>query len=212
MRKKLKGKLQKPTAELLEDVVIQNTSDMVQIKDIIVNINHGGFALMMLVFSLPILVPLPPPLPSFISLPLLIFSFQMMIGLDAPKIPNFMGNKKIKRKLLAKIIEESVFQLRKSERFIKSRWSFIFGIIHERIIGFLSFIFALSILVPLPLTNLLPGISILIISLGLLSKDGLLLILGLVIGILGISMTTFIVIFGIEGIILIKDSILNFIL
>ncbi|MDA7705709.1 exopolysaccharide biosynthesis protein [Rickettsiales bacterium] len=210
MRKKLTGKLQKPTADLLEDVVVNNTSDMIYIKDIINNMNQGGFALIMLIFSLPILVPLPPPLPSFIAFPLLVFSFQMMTGFNAPKIPKFIGNRQIKRQLLAKIIEKSVFQLRKSEKFIKSRWSFIFDIFSETIIGFLSFIFALSILVPLPLTNLLPGISILIISLSLLSKDGLILLFGLFVGISGILITSAILIFGVGIIVIAKNYIINF--
>lgn len=210
MKQNLTGKLQKQTTDLLEDVVVNNTSDMIYIKDIINNMNQGGFALIMLIFSLPILVPLPPPLPSFIALPLLIFSFQMMVGFSSPKVPKFIGNKQIKRQLLAKIIEKSVFQLRKTEKFIKSRWSFIFDIFNERIIGFLVIIFALSILVPLPLTNLLPGISILIISLSLLSKDGLILLFGLFIGISGVLMTISILFFGAGIIVTAKNYILNF--
>ena len=73
MRKKLRGVLQKPTADLLEDVVVKNKSDTIYIKDIINNMNQGGFALIMLIFSLPILIPLPPPLPSLIALPLFFF-------------------------------------------------------------------------------------------------------------------------------------------
>jgi hypothetical protein len=210
MKQNLTGKLQKQTTDLLEDVVVNNTSDMIYIKDIINNMNQGGFALIMLIFSLPILVPLPPPLPSFIALPLLIFSFQMMVGFSSPKVPKFIGNKQIKRQLLAKIIEKSVFQLRKTEKFVKSRWSFIFDIFNERIIGFLVIIFALSILVPLPLTNLLPGISILIISLSLLSKDGLILLFGLFIGISGVLMTISILFFGAGIIVTAKNYILNF--
>ena len=210
MKQNLTGKSQKQTTDLLEDVVVNNTSDMIYIKDIINNMNQGGFALIMLIFSLPILVPLPPPLPSFIALPLLIFSFQMMVGFSSPKVPRFIGNKQIKRQLLAKIIEKSVFQLRKTEKFVKSRWSFIFDIFNERIIGFLVIIFALSILVPLPLTNLLPGISILIISLSLLSKDGLILLFGLFIGISGVLMTISILFFGAGIIVTAKNYILNF--
>lgn len=214
MRKKLRGVLQKPTADLLEDVVVKNKSDTIYIKDIINNMNQGGFALIMLIFSLPILIPLPPPLPSLIALPLLVFSFQMMIGFSAPKIPKFIGNKKIKRELLAKVIEKSVFRLRKTDKFIQSRWHFVFDIINERIIGILSFIFSSSVLLPLPFTNLFPGVSILIISLGMISKDGLIFLLGLTIGITGIIFTIiiilYIIIFGGEAIAIIKDTILSF--
>lgn len=207
--KKLKGKLQRPTADLLQEVVEKNTADMICIKDIINNMNQGGFALIMLIFSLPILIPVPPPLPSLIAIPLFVMSAQMTLGFSAPIVPKFVGNKQIKRELLAKIIEKSVFRLRKSEKFIKPRMGFIFNILNEKIIGLSIFILALSISVPLPLTNLLPGIAILITSLGLLSKDGLIVMLGLTIGICGLLLTTSIIIFGTEIFIMLKDFILN---
>ncbi|MDF0678138.1 MAG: exopolysaccharide biosynthesis protein [Nitrosomonas sp.] len=47
-------------------------------------------------------------------------------------------------------------------------------------IGLFSFIFSISIALPVPLINFLPGLGILIMSLGLLSKDGLTIIAGMI--------------------------------
>jgi hypothetical protein len=59
----------------------------------------------------------------------------------------------------------------------------------ERIIGIFSFVFALSISLPLPLTNFPPGWGILIMSLGLLSKDGLTILVGMIVGTVGVGIT-----------------------
>ncbi len=73
------------------------------------SMNAGGFGLVLMFFSFPILIPLPPPLPSLIALPLIIFSLQMMAGLTAPKLPKIISQKSIERQLVAKIIEKASF-------------------------------------------------------------------------------------------------------
>ena len=67
------------TTEILENVVrkapFDNKSDKVMIIDLISALDTGSFGLVIMIFSLPILIPLPPPFPSLISLPLVIFTF-----------------------------------------------------------------------------------------------------------------------------------------
>jgi hypothetical protein len=43
-------------------------------------------------------------------------------------------------------------------------------------------IFSLSVLVPLPLTNSTPGVAIAIIGVGMIERDGLLVVLGTILG------------------------------
>lgn len=57
----------------------------------------------------------------------------------------------------------------------------------ERFIGVFAFVFAVSIALPVPLTNFLPGWGILIMSLGLLNRDGLTILVGILIGTVGIG-------------------------
>ena len=57
-----------------------------------------------------------------------------------------------------------------------------------RIVGGLLAIPCASILVPLPLTNSVPGLGVTIAALGLIERDGLLIILGLVIGLAWVAL------------------------
>ena len=59
-----------------------------------------------------------------------------------------------------------------------------------------------SILLPLPSTNTVPGIGVAIASLGLIERDGLLVILGLFIGFLWVALLGFL---GLEAASLIKS-------
>ena len=63
-------------------------------------------------------------------------------------------------------------------------------------------IFCASILVPLPATNTTPGIALAIAALGLLTRDGLLIIAGLILGLVWI---TLLLVFGYAMIDIAKD-------
>mgnify|MGYP000029357615 CR=1 FL=1 len=55
------------------------------------------------------------------------------------------------------------------------------------IIGIALVVFSASILVPLPGTNTVPGIAVVVIAMGLLQRDGVLVVIGTVIGTAWIS-------------------------
>ena len=201
-------KKKKVTTEILEDVV-KTTNDRISIHDLIVAMDVGSFGLMLTIFSLPIFIPLPPPLPSLIAIPLIIFSFQMMIGLHAPKLPKKIINMSIKRTLLAAMVEKSAPYLRKAESLVKPRLLFLSSPLSSQIIGFFCFVFSSSILIPIPLSNFIPGIGIMISAFGLLSKDGVIIIIGLLLGCLGLLVTTLTILLGVEFIVLMKNWFLN---
>ncbi|HBL92419.1 MAG TPA: polysaccharide synthesis protein exod, partial [Hyphomonas sp.] len=68
------------------------------------------------------------------------------------------------------------------EHIVRPRLTVITGKRSERVIGLFLCIFCASILVPLPMTNTVPGFAVAIASFGLMQKDGLMVIGGLIIG------------------------------
>ena len=68
------------------------------------------------------------------------------------------------------------------ETFTKPRLKGITRKRSERIIGGFLCLFSASILVPLPMTNTVPGFGVALASFGLINKDGVLVILGLLLG------------------------------
>ena len=186
------------TSDLLEKVVTDHTDDTVSVRQIKKSLHERGFGVLMAIFAIPLCLPFPAPpgYTTIFSVPLFILSIQMILGMDSPWLPRWFERKEIKRKRLSSLVEKAAPMLRKIERLLKPRLCFDSMEVWEKIIGTLSFIFAISIAVPLPLTNLPPGYGILIMSLGLLGKDGLTIVIGAIIGIIGCFITAFILIYG----------------
>lgn len=185
-------------SDVLEGVVKDNDADYISFQEIKMALHERGFGLLMLFFALPLSIPLPVPpgLTAIPALPLILFSIQMLRGMDSPWLPKWVGNKKIKRETLALIVEKTAPHLKKAEKLLRPRFSFASSEAGEKIVGFFALLFSLSILIPLPLTNFIPAIGILLMSLGLLSKDGIPIAIGIIVGSMGIALTTLIIIMG----------------
>lgn len=201
------------TSDVLEGVVKDYTTDLVSLNDIKNSLHERGFGLLMVLFSFPIAIPLPypPGMTAIVGIPLVLFSLQMMLGFDSPWLPKWLGNKSIKRSTLAMMIEKSAPYLRKVERFLHPRLIFTTSRTGERIVGFFCFLCAVSVALPIPMGNAIPSAGILLMSLGLLSKDGLMIFLGIAIGLLGIFISGLVVVFGIEAAKMLFGPLLGFI-
>lgn len=191
-----------PASDVLERVVNTHSADRITLYEIKAILHQRGFGLLMVIFILPLAVPFPypPGFPTLMVLPVLIFSIQMMLGMDSPWMPKWLEKKSIDRVTLAKVIEKGAPMLRKVEKLMRPRFTFAASPSGERFIGFCSVIFALMIASPIPLGNLVPAIGILVMSLGLLSKDGITIILGIIIGSIGTLIALLVLIYGVKAV------------
>lgn len=187
---------ERSTSELLENVVVVYRSNTISIGEIKNSLHERGFGVLLAIAALPLClpVPVPPGYTTLFSIPLFIFSIQMIIGMQAPWLPAWIEKKEIKRESLEKLVIKANPWLKKIEKRLQPRLTYISVHTWERIIGIFSFVFALSISLPIPLTNFPPGWGILIMSLGLLSKDGITILIGMIVGTIGVGITMIILV------------------
>lgn len=191
--------------QVIEDVVNRASTDRILVHDLVEAMQTIGFGLVIMIFAFGIIIPLPPPFPSIIAIPLVIFSSQMMLGLSAPKLPKRFANLTVKRSVVAMLVQRSAPYIRKIERILRPRLSFMLSTTAERIIGFFILLFSSFIVTPLPLSNFIPGVGILIISFGLLGKDGLVVICGIITGLIGMAISIAAIFLGVEALHYIKN-------
>ncbi|MES2960862.1 MAG: exopolysaccharide biosynthesis protein [Pseudomonadota bacterium] len=197
------------TTQAIEDVVNKSSADRIPVRDLVDAMQAIGFGLAMMIFAFGIIIPLPPPFPSIIAMPLIIFSLQMIAGYTAPKLPKRFEKLTVKRSVVAMLVQKSSPYIRKVEHILRPRIAFVTTPRAERVIGIFTLIFSSFIVLPMPLSNFIPGLGILIISFGLLGKDGLVVICGIIVGLMGIAISTTAVLLGVEALYYIKNFFLN---
>ncbi|MBL6664933.1 MAG: exopolysaccharide biosynthesis protein [Rickettsiales bacterium] len=189
----------------IEDVVNQSSADKIPIADLVRAMEAAGYGLVMIIFSLATIMPLPPPIPNIFSIPIVIFAVQMILGYDAPKLPPRIGNIMVKRSIVSLLVQKTARYIGKIEKVLRQRLTFVVSPIFERILGFIIMIFSLFVMIPLPFTNFIPGTGIMLISFGLLGKDGLFVIIGSLVGIIGVVISIITIFIGVEVFNTIKD-------
>ena len=188
-----------PTSELLKGVVSKQDKDNITLHELMSLLHERGFGLILIILSLPVLVPLPG-ITIIIGIPMMIFTVQMMLGHEYPYIPYFIGSKSFQRGTLSSIVEKAAIYLQRVEKIMRPRMFAMSSKTGERVIGFFGFLCAISVALPIPFGNAIPSLGIVTMSVGLLSRDGLIVLLGIIISIIGIIVSTTVVILGAEGI------------
>ena len=190
-----------PVSHTLEKMAEHyRSSHRVTVSELLHGLRHRGFAVLMLVMVLPncVPIPIPPGGSTLFSIPLLFIAIQMLLGRNEPWLPQWLRAKSLEQSSIDKIVRVASPKLRWIEKFLKPRFSFTSGVAGERLVGFIWLIFAISIAVPLPMTNFLPGVGTLVMALGMLGRDGVVTTVGIVIGLAGIAFTTTLLMLGSE--------------
>lgn len=146
------------------------------------SLHERAFGFILLILALPCCIPLLYGIPQIVALPLMFVSAQILIGRRAPWLPTKLAARRISTEGLRSLAEGAGPWLRRIEALSHPRLSFLTKPPVERLIGLALVCFSASILVPLPGTNTVPGIAVVIVAMGLLQRDGLLVAAGSVIG------------------------------
>lgn len=172
--------------------------ETILVEDIVSSLNERGFGILLILFcALPALpLPAPPGITTILALPIFVLSIQLLIGKQQPWLPKWLSKKSLKQATFQKIIGKLVPFIQKIEPFYKPRCLYMTSKLGERLIGLAGIIFAFSISLPIPLSNTVPSIGVLVMALGLIEKDGIVVKLGMLIGTIGVTITCMIYVVG----------------
>ncbi|KCZ49756.1 MULTISPECIES: exopolysaccharide biosynthesis protein [unclassified Hyphomonas] len=179
---------EKTLLQIVEAMAAGAPEDGYTLREIFDRLDESAFGAGLFLLALPCCIPFLYGVPQIVSLPMMALAAQMALGHEQPWLPDALGNRKIDRKGLTAMAQGGRKWLGWIETFSKPRFAKITGPRSERLLGFVLCIFCASILVPLPMTNTVPGFAVALAAFGLINRDGILVIIGCVLGILWVSM------------------------
>jgi hypothetical protein len=112
-------------------------------------------------------------------------AIQMLAGRHRPRFPARLAGRPIGSAALAGVLRRLLPGLRRLEGVVRPRWSTPVGAT-QRGVGGVVVLLALSLLLPVPLSNLLPAAIIVLIAFAYIEEDGLLLAAGCGLGVLAL--------------------------
>lgn len=174
---------------VLRAVIETAPGDTISVREIIEAFGERAFGFVIILFSLPNCIPAPPGMNSVFGIPILLFAVQLALGFKKPWLPRRILDKRFRVATFRKIIDAAEPKLRRVENLLRPRHTALFGPRGDRLIGTFAVILALCVIVPLPGTNWVPSIALVILSMAILQEDGLVLGFGILAGIVGIAYT-----------------------
>jgi hypothetical protein len=174
-------------SETLQKIGHKEKKGKTKISELMEDFHENGILLAMIFFALPVAIPLPYP-PGFttiMGIPLMILSVQMILGSKKVRLPEKINNYELKNTTLRTISNKIVPIIQMIEKYMKPRFAFTQSVYCEQFVGLISFIAATAVAIPLPMTNAIPALGITIMALGLMNRDGLIIIGGFFVSVIG---------------------------
>ncbi len=175
------------SASLLAAATASDAETMT-IGELLEALEDRAFGMALLLFALPCCLPFVYGIPQVVSVPMLLIALQLVFGRHTLWLPDSLKRRTFSRAAFADVAIRSQKYLKWFEALARPRLMYLTRNGPERIFGLFMVVFCVSIAIPLPATNTVPGIAVAIISIGFIERDGLLVLLGTVLGTIWVTL------------------------
>jgi hypothetical protein len=159
-----------------------------------------GLGLALLVLSVPAVVPTPGPFGTIFGTLVGLLAFQIMIGAERLWLPARLRNRPAPRRMLRKTVAKALPWIGRAETVLQeNRLAGLTGRRARIAFALPILLMAVTIVLPIPLGNFAPAVTLVVIGLGFLARDGLAVLIGLIGTVIALAWTAVLVLFGAEA-------------
>jgi len=157
---------------------------------IVAALQDRAYALLVVLLGLPNCLPMPPPIPLVCGLVLAFVALQMLTGRRMPWLPRVLLARSIGKPELNRAVERALPALIRLERFSRPRLTMLGSPYAIPVLGLVILVLALGLIVAAPFIGQIPlGLAVCLVGLGLVERDGVLIIIGAVFGAAGLLLS-----------------------
>jgi len=183
-----------PLSQRLAQIVDAEGPERLTFSGLAAQLRSRAWGGLLVIFAAINVIPLPPGVNIFFAIPLMIVSAQMAFGRATPWFPARLDRRGVSKEELRRLIEKMEWVERRVERLFKPRLPGFTGPAATRVIGVVCFILAMFAM--LPIVHVAPAALIVLFGLGLVYRDGALVIAAAVAALLGAAVAAFLIASG----------------
>ena len=183
-----------PLSQRLHQIVEEEGPDRLSFSDLALKLQARAWGGLLVIFAAINVIPLPPGMNIFFAIPLMIVSAQMAFGRTTPWFPAKIDRRGVTKDELHRLIAKIEWVESRIERMFKPRLASLTGRTATRLIGVVCF--TLAIFAMLPIVHVAPAAVIVLFGLGLVYRDGALVIVAAIAGLVGAVVAAFLIASG----------------
>jgi hypothetical protein len=186
-RARLKRPKPERTSEVLRDIAV-GEGDTVTFRAVLLHLKHRAFGFTVLIFALPCCLPMPPGIPTVCGFAIVVIALNLIAARQRLWLPSAIADKAVARADLKRMVDRVAPYMEKLEHFCKPRLAVITDSVGKVVIGIVLLVLGLIMILPIPLLgNMPPGFAASIIAIGMTERDGLIVLLGLLVSVAAIA-------------------------
>ena len=160
------------------------------LNDLLAETSERSFLLIISLLALPFLFPMPPGASTILGSASLLLSVQMSIGRRIPWLPRQIATFQLPNVFVCQLLKSLGRVVKFIEKITKPRWSrFSQNAAVLKMNGACLTWLTILLMLPIPFTNPVPAVGMLLLTVSTLEEDGLLMCLGY--GVVGINTAFF---------------------
>ncbi|MCW1841027.1 exopolysaccharide biosynthesis protein [Prosthecomicrobium hirschii] len=188
-----------PASRRLNALAESLDAETVGLGELVDRLGHAGFGFFLLILTIIVLIPIPGPVGMVLGIVIGFVALQLLIGARRLWLPGFMRRRRIPAAPLKSMLVRIIPKLAWAEAFLKPRrWPRLTGFGARSLLAVPVLLMGATISLPIPLGNFMPALALMAVALGLIVRDGLAVIAGLVLAVLAIFWTSALFVLGAE--------------
>ena len=184
------------TSVVLENVLAETSEPTVRVGYVMMRLRSRSFGGLFILLAVLGMVP---GVSAIAGLAMIIPAAQLALGLRSPVLPRFIRRRNVETQTLRNLFAKTIPLVVRLERYVKPRWLWFTTAPVPTLIGVLIIGLAAVVILPLPFSNMPPAVSLILLSLGLLERDGLMIFFGLLVAMVALSIGGMIFYLAFEG-------------
>jgi hypothetical protein len=164
----------------------------IAVGEIITSIGNRAFGAGILLFAIPVLLPMPAGLSHIMGAPLIFIASQLMLGREFLWLPAFLSERRIPLSKIRPGLLRIAGMLNWAENYLLARHPLFCTRWANRLTGAACLVLSLILLIPIPFSSLIPAFALTVFSLGLIYRDGVMIAFGWLFVILASIVTHFV--------------------
>lgn len=162
-------------------------SERLTVGDIVAALGPRGFSLLFFILGLPNSLPMPPPIALVSGFLMVFIALQIVVGRSVPWLPKAVLRNSLSRGDVARAVDKAMPWVKWIEKLAQPRLDVFSTVVAWRVLGIALLIVSLALVFALPVVGQIPlGIALCLIGLGLVERDGYLVLAGFGVGAIGV--------------------------
>lgn len=165
-------------SQLLRNLAEDASRERVAVSDLLQALGDRAIGALLFIFAFPNILPVPPGTSAILGAPLVFLAAQLTFGMR-PWLPGLISRRSMARTDFHGMVKRISPWLERAEGVLRPRASMLALPPSEYVVGLICLLLATVLVLPIPLGNMLPALAISLLALGLLERDGYVVVAGL---------------------------------